>query len=509
MVELPTYLLCCLLVSFAGGLIRSKLLRILMLIGLHYIAFSMSAPTIGFFCLCPCIWIWQQKTPSTVARCVAEALLTGFLMSWTTSGFVGSVLPNLGWLVQSFCCMLYGLQIVPVSLAARYCVGRGPLSTALVVAAGVVVGEFFSALMGVCWTVTSMSLLTVHTPLAQFASLTTPFGATFILCFVTFLTPPIVPRGLGSVLRQFSTSAIGLTCFWLGGSVLGVLADTRKPNISVLLVQPNYQHEDPLTWNPSRRLSHLTSNSLDLHAPVDLIVWPEGSLAIGFDNEILSSKRPRLTQASFPELRELRRSSYLAGAVTSRVTSEEQFGLVFPTKKILNTAYLVDSSGNVQLHEKTVLVPLWEGLPAWARDVKVGTRVLNALKLSPKYSEGEYLGPLHLANRQGMRISLGVAICYESFFPWLEQFHSSESSDLIIHLVDDANTSAFESVMARHIAAVRLRAIETRKWNLICSMWSGSAIIDPRGQVVELLGRQSSTLLFDGTGSSNSAPAGN
>jgi apolipoprotein N-acyltransferase len=42
-------------------------------------------------------------------------------------------------------------------------------------------------------------------------------------------------------------------------------------------------------------------------------------------------------------------------------------------------------------------------------------------------------------------------------------------------------------MIERHIRACQYRAIETRKWNFVCSTWTGSAIIDPSGKIVAQL----------------------
>ena len=42
--------------------------------------------------------------------------------------------------------------------------------------------------------------------------------------------------------------------------------------------------------------------------------------------------------------------------------------------------------------------------------------------------------------------------------------------------------------MDRMVTTIRMRAIETRTWQPVCSTWSGSAVIDPRGTIVKRLG---------------------
>jgi len=45
--------------------------------------------------------------------------------------------------------------------------------------------------------------------------------------------------------------------------------------------------------------------------------------------------------------------------------------------------------------------------------------------------------------------------------------------------------------------AYSLRAIETRKWQLVCSCWAGSTIIDPRGKIIKQLPPEAGILRTD------------
>jgi apolipoprotein N-acyltransferase len=95
------------------------------------------------------------------------------------------------------------------------------------------------------------------------------------------------------------------------------------------------------------------------------------------------------------------------------------------------------------------------------------------------------------------RHRLGIAICYESWQPWLPQYHSKEKLDAICHLVYDGDFADYPVYTDRMLATIRMRAIETRSWQLVCSTWSGSAVIDPRGNIVKRLGPVQGVLRTD------------
>ena len=51
----------------------------------------------------------------------------------------------------------------------------------------------------------------------------------------------------------------------------------------------------------------------------------------------------------------------------------------------------------------------------------------------------------------------------------------------------DGDFADYPELFERQLLSVRMRAIETRTWNLVCSCWRGTAIIDPRGRIVKQL----------------------
>ena len=102
-----------------------------------------------------------------------------------------------------------------------------------------------------------------------------------------------------------------------------------------------------------------------------------------------------------------------------------------------------------------------------------------------------------MTDSQGIEHRLAVAICYESWLPWLPQYHAREPVDAICHLIYDGDFADYPVYTERMLAAIRLRAIETRTWQLVCSCWAGSAIIDPRGRIVKELPREPGILRTD------------
>ncbi len=117
----------------------------------------------------------------------------------------------------------------------------------------------------------------------------------------------------------------------------------------------------------------------------------------------------------------------------------------------------------------------------------VRNHILPGLQLREPLAYGRKYSPLTFRDRDGNLRNIAVSVCYESLLPWLPQYRASSTVDAIIHIVYDGNSADHPGMMERHIRACQFRAIETRKWNLACSTWAGTAIVDPTGKIVRQL----------------------
>jgi apolipoprotein N-acyltransferase len=194
----------------------------------------------------------------------------------------------------------------------------------------------------------------------------------------------------------------------------------------------------------------------------------------------------------------------MAGVVLWKPEMEIKYGLHVPGQRAHNCACLVLPSGVIGCQEKLALVPLKEGLPAWLDQPWIRAHVLPLFGFDAFLSPGTHLQPLRFTPREGGTISVSAAICYESFLPWLPQYGYSGHCDAIVHLTYDADFASRPEYATREIWACQYRAIETRKWNLICTTWRGSAIIDPAGRLVAQLDSNPGVLRTDRIDGANS-----
>jgi apolipoprotein N-acyltransferase len=165
----------------------------------------------------------------------------------------------------------------------------------------------------------------------------------------------------------------------------------------------------------------------------------------------------------------------------------KRYGLDLVENRSFNCGCLVSDSGAMSWHEKLDLVPFKESLPwyldfDWFRD-----QVLPKFRFEARMTPGNGYGPLTFETRNGSRKSIAVSVCYESFNPGLPQYSKNPNVDAVVHLVYDGHYAENTGMMERQLLACRYRAIETRKWNLVCSTVSGTSMIDPAGRVVRRL----------------------
>lgn len=182
-----------------------------------------------------------------------------------------------------------------------------------------------------------------------------------------------------------------------------------------------------------------------------------------------------------------------------------RYGLEVAEGRRYNCGCLVSGLDKITCHEKRALVPFKEGLPGWLNQGWIRGRILPALQLHAPFTPGSQFRLLSFSDRHQQQRTIAVCVCYESFLPWLPQYRKTAPVDAIVHLVYDGDSIKHPELLQRQILACRYRAIETRTWNLVCSTWSGSAIIDPAGRVVCQLPATAGVLRSDDLGSSKVA----
>lgn len=470
-------------------------------VALFVMAFPpLSWPTF-WFCFAPLVWIWREKRlAESQVRDLLEAMAVGFSMCWLSTGFVRDAVPAWGGVLHAAACLVFSMQVVGLMLVIRFLRDWTVPMSAAVTAVVAVAGEFLSAGIanGAVWSVTSLSLPAAKTPVAQWAALVTAFGVSGIIYFVNFLF--VLDSSL-SFWRRWTgpIMGVGMVGFsWLGGSLMESMTRVNPLSFSVMLAQPHVRFSLSTPWRPWLELDSLTQASLKQAGHVDLIVWPEGCLSSSQLENAEASVADAATHLTVHEFAHALQRKYctscLVGVPMWKCEMVERFGLPVTENHRYNCGCLVSGPAEITCHEKLALVPFKEGLPGWLDQGWIRGRILPALQLTASFTPGNEFRVLSFRDREKQERVIAVSICYESFLPWLPQYRNSRTAEAIIHLVYDGDSVDHPGLLQRQILACQYRAIETRKWNLVCSTWSGSAIIDPTGKVVAQLPATSSVL---------------
>ena len=424
-------------------------------------------------------------------------------MAWMTTGFVRDALPAFGFVLESAACCLFGCQVCAIAVSVRL-LRHTPIVVAACVSAIVAtMGEILQAQFGVAWPVMSLSVPAAATPVAQLAAGVTPFGIAWILYFVNFLF--VRDNASQGWLRSAGPIAgIGVASLALVvGQWIGTTTAVEPMRFTTMLVQPSVAASQESTARLSTALDELTQKSRLAGGPVDLVVWPETCLSVSSWPEpgqplVVDQTASDLTlQRFFRDAQPRYDTACLVGVPLWRREVASRYGLELPEVRLYNTACLIPRSGAMSFHQKLALVPLKEGLPDWLNQPWVRRRVLPIFGMHAQFTQGDRFRLLSFTTRSEQLISVAVSICYESHMPALPQFRDSRDVDAIVHLTCDTDFLKHPEWMERHILACRYRAIETRRWNLVCSTSSGSAIIDPVGRVIARLNKGAGVLRND------------
>lgn len=297
----------------------------------------------------------------------------------------------------------------------------------------------------------------IDTPVAALLGWIGPIG----LDFATLAA--VVPLGLALTAR----SARGMLAILPAALALmvGLAADRARPEVEstgrvVRIVQPNIPQDEK--WDRDQMAAHF-QRQVDYTAAEphpDLVVWPETAVPV-----LLDEAGPALERIAIAA----------QGAQVAAGIQRWESG------KWFNSMIRLDSRGaQAGLYDKHHLVPFGEYIPlGWL------AKRFGITALADNFGDGFSAGP-------GPRLMdfgpLGRAvplICYEAVFA-RDAGDVPGRADFLLQITNDAWFGLFTGPF-QHLAQARMRAIE-QGLPLIRSANTGvSALIDPRGGVVEQL----------------------
>ncbi|MDK9686024.1 MULTISPECIES: apolipoprotein N-acyltransferase [unclassified Halomonas] len=325
----------------------------------------------------------------------------------------------------------------------------GPRWALLTFAGAWVLGEVLRTYLftGFPWLLVGSSY--VDSPLASWA----PVGGVYLLSLLVVLTGTLGVE----VLRRQWWAALPLAAIWLAPLALPHQWTTPVSEPTrVALLQGNLPQL--LKWTPEgQRTAANTYSELtrDVADEADLILWPETALPM-----IDSQARPVLerVQANLPV-----DTALLTGIV--QLDEDDRY---------FNSVIGV---GNVEgSYQKEHLVPFGEYLP-------LESLLRGAINFFDLPMSSFTKGAADQTPMQAAGVAIGNAICYEIIYPELVAQRAADSGVI----VTVSNDTWFGASIGphQHLQMARLRALENGRYVVRATSNGITAIIDPRGNVVD------------------------
>jgi len=247
--------------------------------------------------------------------------------------------------------------------------------------------------------------------------------------------------------------------------ILPSLPAPERGAMTAVAVQPNAPEADEWTYPMFERLTRaldylsLAPSLAEGKPRPKLILWPEVPAPIYYYED--------------PALRD--RVAQLARITGAHVL----IGTVAYTEKKapLNSAVMIDPDGRADgRYDKLYLVPFGEFIP-----FPFGGLVSKITNEIGDFVPGQKVVTFKTGDEM-----VGAFICYESAFPHLVRQFAAAGATVLANLSNDGYFGG-SAAREQHLALVRMRAAENRRWILRATNDGISAAIDPAGRLVQTL----------------------
>jgi apolipoprotein N-acyltransferase len=370
---------------------------------------------------------------------------------WTLFGPAGAA--PMPVLVVALALMWAGVTAAARAVAGQYLLFALPFAWVL--------GEYLRSLGPLAFTWGSLGYTLLPTPLIQIADLG-GVGLASLVVAASAASFAAAARGY----HPAATATVGFVILVIPAVYGLTVKDAFLAGTEVLLVQgavdPVGKARERGDWELDL-YENLTASALRGGYQPDLVVWPEGAAPASPSEDDATARR--LRQLAVP---------LIIGAPTR---SHGQYR---------NSAYAFhgDVAGR---YDKVKLVPFGEFFPlreALSPLYETAFRALGFPSLSGT-TPGSSLKPLAVGG-----LSAGTYICYESTFPAIAREMVARGATLLVNISNDAWFGQSAGA-EQHFQMGRVRAIETRRWIARAGNDGITAVIDPRGRVIQRFPRGS------------------
>jgi apolipoprotein N-acyltransferase len=350
----------------------------------------------------------------------------------------------------------------------------------LALAASLTLSEWLRgyALTGFPWNAFGYAL-TEPLALAQTASLIGLWGLTF-LAVAIFASPGVLIDGSSRGRKPWIAPAIALVLL-LAMGIFGTVRLSLQPtamvaNTRLRIMQPNLQQDVKFNYAAKAEvmqkylaLSDRASGPQSTGVrDVNILIWPESAFPFFLTREpdAMAQIANLLSKGTVLITGSVRAPDAPPGA---RIT------------RAYNSIYVIDHDGSVvSIYDKLHLVPFGEFLPFQALMEKIG--LVQLTKVQGGFIPGTRRRPLEIPHAPRAL----PLICYEAIFPG-DVVEQNDRPGWIVNLTNDGwfgiSTGPYQ-----HLQQARLRAIEQGLPVVRAANTGISAVIDPLGRMVAVLG---------------------
>jgi apolipoprotein N-acyltransferase len=254
---------------------------------------------------------------------------------------------------------------------------------------------------------------------------------------------------------------------WLHGTIVLSRPAPAAAEIRIGLVQGNIRQDEK--WDPARAQANLEAHMELTRVAADrgarFVIWPESALPFYFDQS------PELAR----ELRDLARSR----GIYLLFGNDDVDGLGPGAPRIHVGAKMLSPDGQLSFrYHKIRLVPFGEYVPLQPLLTLGGRFAARLVRGVGEFAPGTEPAVGRVAGH-----GISAFICYEAIFPDLVRQFRMRGAELLVNVTNDAwygTTSAPTST-----SRWPFRAVENGVWLVRAANTGVTAVVDPRGRVVE------------------------